>query len=970
MSFLVRARRAWRGWSDKGNLVPQYYHVLCPEGHHLQGERTESYQALRCPSCGEGVFVLPRSPLPDPPKPSAKGKPAPRGGDEAEDLGYEEPHELADHLSPAELAPGPRDHAAASVSDVEIDYSEAEPPRPARRSVAETDARRDRVDSRNQRRRDDSGSRPAARGDEEDDSPRLIELPARPSLGERIHKNRNALIFMGTALIVVATIALSHWKQRRQMLPSLVERGRTEGIAALNQGRFDTANEILSTASRAVDELGGDVEGADDVRQAAREAAILADRSLETLETILDRSARLEPAERDKMFKTLYQGRSFIVDDHVRAAGEGSRGGYDIEYRVGVPGNPRPRVGKIDFDGFRLFEVLKPKPGQRVVFGARLKKLRYDESEDIWYFEIEPESGALMSWKPLEAIDGTRWEDPPPTNDPRPAALFNPPNLRPIEPLISDLKLVQESRKSINLSFASSWTTPAAWLSICTLAEPTNVVDAKRFAKNPDRWLGKEIVIDDRVKFFRPHPGRGLDELVLQAAEGVIFELPPPLRPDRAERSAGSARVRGVPRKTNQGTIVFAVKELELLPSDRDRLDAAIARLDPRDYSGRAAWGYWANRRGETYDDAKLRERGATLEEDAILLEADEHLVVDRPSLWLELARRAREHGLSQTLSAALAHRAFRSKINTTASHEAMAPILKEIEAFFPQAATTRFTRPKDFDEWLARYQADPAGAYRRAPKPVQDMLDRTLWADAIEARLRAAVKHSPRRGIEFAAEAREKLPERLKVADELRDLGVEASTKAVSELKESEIKALAESFDKGGGNSARLLDLYRHWLDDLREKKLGKNDVEGRITLAEQYIKLLKDRDSAASLLAAAEAIDAEAPKLVDAYRRLGFQKVNGKWTDPSKKPEQVAGLAEREGEEKKSRKKDLIDMTRDDVISRMGGNPDAIVRVATQGAVLEQWIYRLNRGAHYINLTRSAGDSQALVGAHFILP
>src|SRR5262245_60491207 len=48
---------------------PQTYAVACPEGHILRGYRTEGYQALRCPSCGEGIFVLPRSPLPEPPSP-------------------------------------------------------------------------------------------------------------------------------------------------------------------------------------------------------------------------------------------------------------------------------------------------------------------------------------------------------------------------------------------------------------------------------------------------------------------------------------------------------------------------------------------------------------------------------------------------------------------------------------------------------------------------------------------------------------------------------------------------------------------------------------------------------------------------------------------------------------------------------------------------------------------------------------
>ena len=39
-------------------------------GHRVRGERTEGYQALRCPACGEGVFVLPRSPLPEPVAPA------------------------------------------------------------------------------------------------------------------------------------------------------------------------------------------------------------------------------------------------------------------------------------------------------------------------------------------------------------------------------------------------------------------------------------------------------------------------------------------------------------------------------------------------------------------------------------------------------------------------------------------------------------------------------------------------------------------------------------------------------------------------------------------------------------------------------------------------------------------------------------------------------------------------------------
>src|SRR4051812_9629840 len=66
-----RARTLLQGLTTSPPPTVQYYDVVCPEGHRLRGQRTAGYQALRCPTCGEGIFVLPRSPLPEPPLPSS-----------------------------------------------------------------------------------------------------------------------------------------------------------------------------------------------------------------------------------------------------------------------------------------------------------------------------------------------------------------------------------------------------------------------------------------------------------------------------------------------------------------------------------------------------------------------------------------------------------------------------------------------------------------------------------------------------------------------------------------------------------------------------------------------------------------------------------------------------------------------------------------------------------------------------------
>ena len=59
--LLNHAKKFLRGVAASTPVMrSQTYSVACPEGHRLTGIRTEGYQALRCPTCGEGIFVLPK----------------------------------------------------------------------------------------------------------------------------------------------------------------------------------------------------------------------------------------------------------------------------------------------------------------------------------------------------------------------------------------------------------------------------------------------------------------------------------------------------------------------------------------------------------------------------------------------------------------------------------------------------------------------------------------------------------------------------------------------------------------------------------------------------------------------------------------------------------------------------------------------------------------------------------------------
>jgi DNA-directed RNA polymerase subunit RPC12/RpoP len=65
LNILDRARSLLQGITPTAPATVHYFSVACPEGHRLRGARTEGYQASRCPKCGERIFVLSRSPLPE-----------------------------------------------------------------------------------------------------------------------------------------------------------------------------------------------------------------------------------------------------------------------------------------------------------------------------------------------------------------------------------------------------------------------------------------------------------------------------------------------------------------------------------------------------------------------------------------------------------------------------------------------------------------------------------------------------------------------------------------------------------------------------------------------------------------------------------------------------------------------------------------------------------------------------------------
>jgi tetratricopeptide (TPR) repeat protein len=503
------------------------------------------------------------------------------------------------------------------------------------------------------------------------------------------------------------------------------------------------------------------------------------------------------------------------------------------------------------------------------------------------------------------------------------------------------------------------WVRPAAAVAAPIAVEPAELT------RRAD-LVGREVEVEDRLNYFQFHRDKGFDEIHLKRTP-VVFRLPPRLRPEH-QPDAAAVRVWGILQK--QGSQYWCdVAGFELLPSDVERLKRASAGLGPGDWKGRNVWARWAAQRGKEFQDKDLLERAGALEAEAIRIEAEQSSA-DPPRHWLELAERARRHGVPEPEPSALAHRAFRARLAQATSAADLKALLAAIEAFFPMARTLP-PAAAGLSGKEALDAQDPA-TYRDAPAAARVMLDHQLWAAVIQRVLETQATAQPQDALALGDQAVQLLPDQPAIAAALWARGLQHATRNISSLRKIDVDNLARLCCDKLHQPERAREVYRLWLDDQREHRLSPSDAEGRVALATQYESYLGDKASAVALLRAAWKIDPASNEVAEAFRQRGFRKVEGEWVEP--RPTDAAGdlpsARTTEPSHALQRGDSLLRCTPQEVRQRLGGKPTRIARSATQGQLIEQWIYVGANQNQYVNFLYRDGDPQPKVVAFFSLP
>ena len=419
MDLLGRARKLLKSWTPEEPPAPQYYNVSCPEGHVLRGLRTAGYQAIRCPSCGEGIFVLSASPLPEPPAARVRAPRRPI------------PAPLDDPIIPLSEAPPQTEVQDVVWLDEEGGETKSPPPEPLpdaeippeyraqEPEIAPSESPPDDPTTRRLEVRRPSSKRPSR--SEATEPPAPTPTPSVPPAGSRqivlepkgglrsfAGRHRVALVLTGLVVAAAGTIYYRVRQAELEALPRIAREAEEGGLEALATGRFDEAKQKLAQAASALERLGADSEAASKARQVADEAAILADRCRLRLEELVEEAARHAPPEDwPSHFESNYQGQAIIIDSAiVETPGPSENGTYELAYRVLLGRGPTPsRIGRINLEKFLLFETIAPKVGQPVLFGARLESLTFEDDE--WVIRLQPKSGVVLTR--LDALEKAGW---------------------------------------------------------------------------------------------------------------------------------------------------------------------------------------------------------------------------------------------------------------------------------------------------------------------------------------------------------------------------------------------------------------------------------------------------------------------------------------------------------------------------------------------------------------------------------
>jgi hypothetical protein len=379
--------------------------------------------------------------------------------------------------------------------------------------------------------------------------------------------------------------------------------------------------------------------------------------------------------------------------------------------------------------------------------------------------------------------------------------------------------------------------------------------------------------------------------------------------------------------------IVFIVRTLRKLSSDFETIrlrKLAIRRENAADWY---RLGNWAERRGNFYADQILLDAAR----DAFLkgIQVEHQKLPPRDLAGrLELAAKVKTFGLSDSLREEFVHESYRVWWDSVRSQnpQNLQNRLKKMLRDLPGCGNPlKVLQPK----LKKRYEQDPLGVYRAAETETRKKLHRMLYTEVVLKKIEATANSDTSNGMKIAAEIETLLPEQQTLVEQYRERELSFRFSRIESSSRSDVLELSKLFRRRN-QQKKSQQVLTKWLA-AKTKEMRKEGPAGLIRIAEEYLNLMEDPKTAATLLKEAYQLSPESKEIEDRLRRMGYVLRKRAWHTAA----EAAGLLQDPIDQAIREGRVVIGMTSSQVKRALGGKPTLIMRAATAGDISELWVY-----------------------------
>ena len=383
----------------------------------------------------------------------------------------------------------------------------------------------------------------------------------------------------------------------------------------------------------------------------------------------------------------------------------------------------------------------------------------------------------------------------------------------------------------------------------------------------------------------------------------------------------------------DDGKLVFIVDRFHQRPSDLATFRSKARLLSKDDVQQWSALAQWAKGRATFYNDKKLHEQAETASLQEILIERQQ-LLSGKPAGLFALAQKVAHLKLSEALRFELIHEAYQLLWKAVQKEEQpkLQKLANRVADDLPGCATPlRLPQPK----LRKKYQDDSLSVYRVADEAGRRKLHRIFYSEIVLRMILKQTEPDGSNGFEIAGKIEKQLPEQHALAESLRDRELAFKLSRVTLLTRQDMLTLSEQF-RLRKQPQKEQQMRKTWVA-AKTKQLRLDGPTGLIDAAEMHQELLKDLQSAMSLLLEARKQNPESKEIAEQIDRrlnqLGYSFKNGELLSNAE-----AEALRRDSIQQAGRTS--VGMTAEQIRKALG-SPTSITRIATSGRMNEVWSY-----------------------------